>query len=122
LEVRDGTIASYSGTYTEFWAQRSAREEAAAAPPAPDEHAAQPARRTATAAPQSAPRRISTKEVAALEQTIQQCEQAKDATERDAAAAYAAGEHARGNELMQRVRALEQDITRHYERWLAQQS
>jgi ATP-binding cassette subfamily F protein 3 len=122
LEVRDGTIASYPGTYSEFWAQRSARDEATAAPSAPDEHAAQPARRITAAVPQSAPRRSAAKELAALEQTIQQCEQAKDAAEREAATAYAAGEHARGNELMQRVRALEQDITSHYKRWLAQQS
>jgi len=118
LEVREQTIVSYPGSYSEFWYERAER---AAAPP---ERSDKPAR---AAAPRPRPvvpaarKKMSAKEHAALEQQIHQLEQERGATERAAADAYAAGEHQRGQSLVTRVTAVSAEIDALYERWLATQ-
>jgi len=116
LEVRDQTVASHSGSYTEFWLARAAREEEQTEPaPAP------PPRPTPAVRPPARTAKHRAKQAHELEQTIAALEQRKLACEQAAAEAFAAGRHHDGTRAAQRLRALQDELDTNYHAWLAVQ-
>lgn len=118
LEVRDKTIVSYPGSYTEFWLARQAREEEDNEPePEP------PPRRKPAPAPAAArrPRKPSPQQLLECEQAIAALEQEKLACEQEAAAAFAAGRHQDGTRAAQRLTELQRELDERYQTWLALQ-
>jgi ATP-binding cassette subfamily F protein 3 len=118
LEVRDQTIVSYPGSYSEFWYERTAR---ASAPPVEEPARTAPRPRPAAPGVRPAGKKKLEQQCAALEQQIRQLEQERNDTEHAAADAYAAGEHQRGQALAARTAALSTDINVLYEQWLTLQ-
>lgn len=118
LEVRDQTIVSYPGSYTEFWLARAAREAAGNEP----EPEPAPRRKPAPAAPVARrPRKPSPQQLHACEQAIAALEQQKLACEQQAAEAFAAGRHHDGTRAARRLAELQRELEERYHTWLALQ-
>jgi len=113
LEVRDRTIVSYPGSYTEFWLARTAREEEQQEPePAPP-----PRPKPAHSAPR--PRRPAPHHIQTCEHAIAALEHEKLVCEQQAAEAFAAGRHHDGTRAAKRLEQLQRELDQRYQEWLA---
>lgn len=117
LEVRERTVVSYPGTYTEFWLTRQAEAEARAVAAA-QAAAARSARRSVEKREPTRPRKPSPREIQACEEAIAALEEEKQRCEQEAAAAFAAGRFQDGTRAAQRLEELQRELNQQYEQWV----